>query len=122
MTTIIMLFILPLGIMLYFYDKKIHRENLETFDEYVEKIKNSDLSDEEKLLKINDMYYNNGYINIHKTDKELVVQKKHFNLGVLLMYFGALTYFGFIFYYIYYKFFLKPEQIRITLENNSELS
>lgn len=122
MTTIIMLFILPLGLLLYFYDKKTHKQNLETFDDYVEKIKNSDLGDEDKILKINDMYYNNGYINTHKTDKELIVEKKHFNPGVLLMYFGALTYFGLIFYYIYYKFFLKPEQIKVTLEDQGELS
>ncbi len=111
-----MLFILPLGILLYLYDKKIHRQNLETFNEYVNKIKNSDLSNKEKLLKINEMYYENGYITVNQSETELLVEKKHFNLGLLFIYFGALTYFGLIFFYIYYKFFLKPEQIKITLQ------
>jgi len=117
-----MLFILPLGIVLYFYDKKINKQNIEIFDAYVNKIIKSDLDEKDKILKIDEMYYENGYVSVRQTEEELIFEKKHFNLGVLFIYFGIFTYFGLIFFYIYYKFFLKPQQLHVDLKSSSELS
>jgi hypothetical protein len=116
MTTIIMLFILPLGIIFYFFDKKTKKTNKMLFDDYVVKIKASDLTQKEKLDSVDKMYYLNGYKIVHKTQSELVVEKKHFNLGVLFIFFGLLSYFGLPLYYIYYRFILKPEKISLTFE------
>lgn len=115
MTTIIMLFILPLGIAFYFFDKKTRRENQIIFDNYVEKIKHSDLSDQEKLISIDKMYYENGYKRVFRDDTRLVVEKKHFNLGVLFIFFGLANYFGIVLFFIYYRFILKPDSLTIEL-------
>ena len=116
MTTIILLFILPLGILLYFFDKKVKSENREKFAYYITQIKATDLEQKEKLRKIDEMYYQNGYKIISRTDEILIVEKKHFNLGILLIFFGTLAYFGLPLYYLYYRFLLKPEHIQITLK------
>ena len=91
-----MLFILPIGIIVYFFDKKVQKENQKKFD------------------KIDEMYYQNGYTIVSRTDRSLVVEKKHFNLGVLLIFFGALAYFGLPLYYLYYRFILKPKKTTIA--------
>ena len=70
---------------------------------------------QEKLNKIDEMYYQNGYKNVLKNQNMLIVEKKHFNLGVLFIFFGLLSYFGLPLYYLYYKFILKPEKITVTL-------
>jgi len=102
-----MLFILPIGIVLYFYDKKIYKQNIETFNIYVEKILASDLEDDEKLSKIDTMYYNNGY-TVKRDGLTLHLCKKHFNPGVLLIFFGVGSYFGPLLYALYFFKFLKP--------------
>jgi len=114
LTTIIMLFILPIGIIVYFFDKKVQKENQKKFDDYVMQIKTTDIEQKEKFDKIDEMYYQNGYTIVSRTDKSLVVEKKHFNLGVLLMFFGALAYFGLPLYYLYYRFILKPKKTTIA--------
>lgn len=115
MTTIIMLFILPLGIAFYFFDKKTRKENQTIFDTYVSKIKQSDLSDKEKLSNIDNMYYENGYKRVFLDDTCLIVEKKHFNLGVLFIFFGLASYFGIVLFFIYYKWILKPDRLTIEL-------
>ena len=114
MTTVLMMFILPLGLLLYFIDKKQHRENLELFDTYVNKILASDLESEAKLFKIDAMYYDNGY-KIKRDGFHLNLCKKHFNIGLLFIYFGFVAYLGPILYAIYYHKFLKPECFEIEV-------
>ncbi len=118
MTTIILLFFLPLGIVLHFFDKKVRQINKESFDHFVSTTKATDISQKEKLDKIDEMYYQNGYKIVSKTHDTLVVKKKHFNLGVLFIFFGLLSYFGLPLYYIYYRFILKPEYIEVSLEDS----
>ena len=108
------MFIMPLGLMLYFIDKKQHRENIALFDTYVNKIIASDLEAHEKFSKIDTMYYENGY-NIEHDGLTLHVCKKHFNIGLLFIYFGAVAYLGPLLYALYYHKFLKPECKSIDL-------
>ncbi len=115
MSTIIMMFILPLGILVYLFEKRTHKKNLEMFESYIQKVKNSELPDEEKLNKIDHMYYNNGYKCKRLEEGVLLVEKKHFNLGVAFIFFGLFNYFGIAFYLIYYRFILKPESIKIEI-------
>lgn len=115
MTTIIMLFILPLGIILFFYDKKLQRQNRETFEQYVTKIQNSDLGTEEKLQHIDTMYYDNGFKIDQRNANTLRACKKHFNPGLLFIFFGVASYFGPPLYIIYYHFILKPDCVTIDL-------
>lgn len=117
MSIIIILFMLPLGIVFYFFDKKTKQENRALLTSYVHKIISSDLSKRDTLLKIDQMYYKNGYSRIELNDTELIVEKKHFNLGVLFIFFGITSYFRIVFYIIYYRYLLQPEQLRITLSD-----
>lgn len=57
MSTIIMMFILPIGIMVYFWDKRNYAQ---------------------KLNKIDEMFYHNGYKVVERSDLCLVVAKKAF--------------------------------------------
>lgn len=115
MSTIIIMFMLPIGIVFYFFDKKISQQNDKMFNEYIEKIKHSDLSPKDMLDKIDTMYYHNDYHRISKSENSLVVGKKHFNLGVLFIYFGLFSYFGILIFLIYYHYLLKAKKIKITI-------
>ncbi len=117
MSTIIMLFILPLGIIVYFWDRRNYAQNLEVFRDYISQMSHADFSDIQKMDKIDEMFYKNGYTRIERTDTHLVVEKKHFNIGVLFIFLGALTYFGLVVYFIYYRFFLKPRRLSVDLKD-----
>lgn len=116
MSTILMMFILPLGIIFFFWDRKNYAQNLKTFSDYVEKISHADMASSEKIELIDEMLYQNGYNRVERTDGSLKVWKKHFNLGVLFIFVGIMTYFGLLFYWIYYRFLLKPDLLCIDLE------
>lgn len=113
MGTIIMLFILPLGILVYYWDRRNYAQSLELFRDYISQISHTDLSDTEKMDRIDEMFYQNGYTRIERTESRLVIEKKHFNIGVLFIWVGALTYFGLFLYLIYYHFLMKPCRLRV---------
>jgi hypothetical protein len=116
MSSILMMFILPLGIIVFFWDRKNYAQNLQTFSDYVEKISRADMASSEKIELIDEMLYQNGYSRVERTEGSLKVLKKHFNLGVLFIFVGIMTYFGLLFYWIYYRFLLKPDLLCIDLE------
>lgn len=122
MTTVIMLFLFPIGILTFFWDKKVYAQGIETYREFIKKIKNADLSDKEKTLKIDHMFYDNDYKIIHRDETTLEVQKKHFNIGILIMVFGIFNYFGAIAYVAFYKFFLKPRTLKIDINSDDVLT
>lgn len=116
MSTIIMMFVLPLGIVIYFWDRRNYAQSLDIFRNYILQMSHADLSDTEKIDRIDEMFYQNGYIRIERTASRLVVEKKHFNIGVLFIALGALTYIGLFLYLIYYRFFLKARRVNVDLK------
>ena len=122
MSTVLMMFILPIGILIYFWDKRNYRQSLKLFEEYIEKMRHADLDDREKIKKIDSMFYENGYKIVERETRRLVVEKKHFNIGILLMMFGLLNYFGLFGYVLFYKFFLKPRRLRVDIGTDEVLS
>ncbi|MDP3266913.1 MAG: hypothetical protein Q8M39_08805 [Sulfuricurvum sp.] len=116
MGTVIMLFILPLGVLVYFWDRRNYTQSLEIFRSYITQMSHTDLPDADKMAKIDEMFYQNGYARIERSDTHLIIEKKHFNVGVLLMAVGLLTYFGLFLYLLYYRFFLKPRRLSIDFE------
>ena len=46
MSTVIMMFILPLGILLFFWDKKNYAQSLAVFRDYIVKMQHADFDDE----------------------------------------------------------------------------
>lgn len=115
MSTLFMIFILPIGILTYYWDRKNYAENIEVFRSYAIKISNSDFCSPDKIRLIDEMLYQNGYIRTERTEYSLKMQKKHFNIGVLFIYVGLFSYFGFFIFWAYYRFFLKPKFVCIDL-------
>jgi hypothetical protein len=109
------MFILPLGIVVYFWDRRNYSQNLELFGKYIDTISRSELSNTQKMGKINEMFYQNGYRALERSELCLVVTKKHFNIGILFILLGLLTYFGLFIYLLYYRYFQKPRILKIDL-------
>lgn len=119
MTTIIMMFMLPIGIVTYFWDKRVYAQNLKMFTNYIDKIKAQNIENEEKMRKIDIMFYENGYEVLHESPSVLHVKKKYFNVGILFIIFGFLNYIGLVGYIIFYMYFLKPRVLEIDIDSNS---
>lgn len=115
MTIVIMLFVLPLGILFYFFDKRTRAQNQRLFESFEDEVKQTQTGSKAKLERIDAMYYANGYRRVLLDDTRLIVEKKYFNLGVLLILFGITSYFGIVFYLIYYNYIQKPDQRVVEL-------
>ena len=122
MSTVIMMFILPLGILLFFWDKKNYAQSLAVFRDYIVKMQHADLDDAAKMKRIDAMFYENGYKIVEHEATSLVAAKKHFNIGVLFIMFGLLNYFGIFGYVIFYRFFLKPRCLSVDLSSTEPLA
>lgn len=121
MTTVIMIFILPIGIVIYFWDKKNYRQALELFESYILKIKHSDLLDHEMIKNVEMMFYKNDYSIIDYGKGHFVAEKKHFNIGTLLIMFGLMNVIGLALYLVFYRFFLKPRRLLIDVKSDNVL-
>lgn len=122
MSTVIMLFILPLGILLFFWDKKNYAQSLAVFRDYIVKMQHADLDDAAKMQRIDAMFYENGYRIVDHEATSLVAEKKHFNIGVLFIMFGLLNYFGLFGYVIFYRFCLKPRSLCVNIISDEPLA
>ena len=122
MTTVIMMFILPIGIIVYFWDRKVYARNMKEFHFHIMKIAELELERSEKIDIIGKMFHQNEYILVNRTDTSLIVEKKHVNIGVPFIMFGLLAYIGLVLYFIYFYYFLKPRRLEITIEKESFLT
>jgi len=122
MSTVIMMFILPLGILIYFWDKRNYRQSLALFGDYIDKMRHADLDDGAKMELVDRMFYENGYKIVQRETGTLIAEKKHFNIGVLFIMFGLLNYFGIFAYVIFYRFFLKPRRLCVDLSSSDPLA
>ncbi len=117
-----MLFILPIGILVYFWDRRNEAQSMALFSDYIVKMQHADFDDSHRLRHIDAMLYENGYTIILKEERTLAAEKKHFNIGVLFILFGLLNYFGIFAYVIYYRFFQKPRRLCVDLSSQPPLS
>jgi len=117
-----MLFILPIGILIFFWDKKTNAQSLALFSDYIVKMQHADFDDAHRMAFIDAMFYENGYKIVLKEPTKLTVEKKHFNIGVLFIFFGLMNYFGIFIYIIIYRFFLKPRRLCVDLTAEVPLS
>lgn len=111
MSTVIMLFILPIGILIFFWDRKNYAQSLALFEAYIDKMQHAELDDTAKMQRIDAMFYENGYRIVSREPAALVVEQKHFNIGLLFIFFGLMNYFGIFFYIIFYRFVQKPRRL-----------
>ena len=113
--SIVLLFMFPIGVLTYFWDRKNYKENLRFFNAYVEKIKSSNLAKEEQVLKLTQLFHLNNYEVVLKGKGSLSIEKKHFNLGSLFMLFGLMNVVGLAIYLLFYHYFLRPRTMIIVL-------
>jgi hypothetical protein len=117
MTTVFMLVMFPIGVIMLFWEKRTRQENLELFMEFTQEVVNHDeYDDETKVKKIVHMYEINHFKVLSQTKEEAVVEKKHVSVALIFMSYGSLNLIGLGIYIIYFFFFKKPEQIRITVQ------
>ena len=117
-----MMFILPIGLLVFFWDRQNVKQSLALFGDYIVKMQHADFDDEHRMQRIDAMFYENGYKIVVKQNNRLAVEKKHFNVGMLLIMFGLLNYFGIFGYLLYFRFFLKPRRLCVDLTSEVPLS
>jgi hypothetical protein len=118
MTQIILLLAFPIGLYIYFWDKRNVQEAENIFNTFIEQTKqDTSLSKSEKIERIAKMFVEiNGYKLIERKEGSLIVSDKHINIGVVIMLFGVFNYFGILAVLVYYYYFLKPMQYKITID------
>ncbi len=122
MTTVVMFFILPIGIIVYFWDRKNYAGIIRQFSEHIVQITNLPYENSQKLDTIEMMFHKNNYATVDRSETTLVVEKKHFNLGVPFIFFGLLAYLGLVLYLVYFYYLLKPRRLKIDIGKEPFLS
>ena len=117
-----LLFLFPIGILIYFWDRKNITQNLTLFSDYIIKMQHTDFDDAYKMERIDAMLYENGYKIVEKGTLTLTAETKHFNIGIFFMLTGTLYYIGFFGYILYYLLLQKPRRLCVDLTQESPLS
>lgn len=118
MMTITMIFLFPIGLAFYLYERKHMVQYQATFDNYIDNInKNKTINANEKCQKIRLMLEKNSY-HISRIENGIKGEKKIFFAGILMMGMGAGGV-GAIIYMVYYFFFKKPHTIRYDCSASS---
>ncbi len=116
MTTIIMIFSLPIGIYILFQERKTMAKYESIFYDFYQKIKGEkELDRSSKIKLLQDMLSQNGYTILHQDRDKIVAGKKLFSVGWLFVGIGTL-YVGLIIYIIYYFYIQKPHKVEFRLD------
>lgn len=115
MTTIIMIFAFPIGIIFLIQEKKARVKYQAIFDDFYNEV-NSDktLTKDEKTNLYKNMLSQNQYQITTKNQDEIVAEKKIFSVGYLFIGIGTL-YIGVVIYIIYYLYFQKPHVVKFII-------
>ena len=113
MTTIIMIFALPIGLFLLLGEKKAQATYQAIFDDFYKTVKNENLDKTKKIEVFEDMLTKNHYA-IKATADEVIGEKKIFSVGWLFIGIGSL-YVGLLVYIVYYLYFQKPHVVRFEV-------
>jgi preprotein translocase subunit SecF len=104
MTTILLMLMFPIGMVFYYNERKSRGKYQAVFDDYIDKVDSStELSDIQKLERVQKLFLANRYEVVSKTEDEIVAERKIFSMGLFMM--------GLFFYVFYYFFFQKPHSI-----------
>jgi len=111
MSTIISLFVLPIGIVIFFWDRRNEKAIFTIFEHFIRQTAASDLDKDAKAQRIVRMFLENDYQVVERSGNHVVAERKHFNLGLLFICFGVANYFGLVGYLLYYRFVLRPRRL-----------
>jgi len=116
MTTIIMLFALPIGIFMLLGEKKAMAKYQAIFDDFYQDTKNQNYSQMQKIDLYEKMLYKNDYVIVEKSQDKVVGEKKIFSVGWMLIGVGTF-YVGLLVYIVYFLYFQKPHVVRFGIKD-----
>ena len=115
MTTILMMFLFPIGLYTYFViEKKTKKEYQLVFDDFQKKITNSKITKEEKKHLFEQMLLKNGYTIVSIDQSTVVGEKKVLSIAFIMMGLGIYI-IGLFFYLAYYFWFQKPHRVEFCI-------
>jgi len=117
MTTLLMILMFPIGIYVYFgKEKKDKIAYQKVFDDFHTKtLANKNLTDEEKLLRFEQMLEQNAYEIVEVSEHRVVAQKKILSMGLMMMGLGVYI-IGLFVYLVYYFYFQKAHEVLFELK------
>ena len=115
MNTIIMIFALPLGLYLLSKEGESRRNYESVFSDFYSQTKaDTTLTKEQKIDRLKEMLYQNGY-EVTQDEKTLIGKKKIFSIAWMTVGIG-LAYIGLLLYILYFLYFQKPHIVTFNLE------
>ena len=116
MTTLLMMFLFPIGLYTYFViEKRTKKEYQKVFDDFQEKMTlNSTLTAKEKINLFEQMLIQNEYEITSMTESRVTGKKKVLSMAFIFMGLG-LYIVGIFFYLAYYFWFQKPHKVEFCL-------
>ncbi len=110
MGTILLMFIVPIGAIFYYHERKNRGKYQAIFDDYIHKVnQDNSLNNEEKLAYVKELFLANRYEIIYHDKEKIVGERKILSMGLLMM--------GLVFYLFYFFFFQKPHQIQYQIKS-----
>jgi len=116
MTTILMMFLFPIGLYTYFViEKKTKKEYQLVFDNFQKKTSSSTkITDAEKVHLFEQMLLQNGYTIVSINKSMVVGEKKVLSMAFIMMGLGIYIV-GLFFYLAYYFWFQKPHKVEFCI-------
>ncbi|MCF6200775.1 MAG: hypothetical protein L3J42_01400 [Hydrogenimonas sp.] len=118
MTLLFLLIAAVAGVVVLVYERRQREENIVKLQNYVAKvISDASLLDREKMVRVMDLFTQNGYKVEDMKESMLTVSRREFSVGAALLWF-SLGGVGFVLYLIYY-FLKEPESLRVDLRGGT---
>ncbi len=90
MTQVVLFLALPIGILFYYFDRKLRRKNRAITEAFIDEVIRSDRNNHEKIEHLARMFTLNQYRIESRTETTLVVTHKHLNIGAAIIAFAVL--------------------------------
>lgn len=116
MTTLLMMFLFPIGLYTYFFvEKRAKKEYQSVFDTFQKKIASDiTLSRQEKIISFKQMLLQNDYEIKSVNESSVMGEKKVLSLAFIFIGLG-LYIVGIFFYLAYFFWFQKPHKVEFCI-------
>lgn len=115
MGTVVMIFILPVGLGFLYVERKNQPKYQAIFDTFIEEVDTHEhYTDKEKLDHIARMFQLNNY-TIERTSTSIEGRKRLYSVGAIFVGLGF-VYIGALLYILYIRYIKKPHIVRYDIE------
>lgn len=123
MTQVVLMLALPIGILFFYFDRKLQRKNRLQAESFIHSVSAEALPDGDKIERIARMFALNQYRIERRNESTLVAVRKHLNIGAAIISFAILPvfYLGIVFFILYYIFIKKPDRWDLDLHREPPL-